>query len=229
MRRKYSRTNLLGISEDGTRVPFEDLEDENCLYCPGLIPLYGERLSYFIAGPPGCGKSTTTAEILSFFPSQPKYLFTDLTEDDRAFKDIQFRKIKMETAILETITLDKLTKDGDCWCVFDDVDKIRDPKKAKVVLALMDNILANGRSHGGDNINIIITSHSLSDYKRTKYAIENCNYWVIFPSKTMKTQTDSLLKKNGFEKLPIRDQERVFIHRSFPNFVVTNEICFLIN
>ena len=220
--------NLLGMNETGMAIPFEDLEEEGMVYCPDLIPLYGERLSYFIAGPPGCGKSTTIAEILHFFPNQPKYLFTDLDEDDRAFNMIQFRKVKMETAILETITLDKLTKDGDCWCVFDDVDKIRDPKKAKIVLSLMDNILANGRSHGGYNINIIITSHSLSDYKRTKYAIENCNYWVIFPLKTMKTQTDSLLKKNGFEKLPIREQERVFIHRSFPNFVVTNEVSFLI-
>lgn len=221
MRRRFTKANLVAVSEDKIPIDMEELEMQGNIFVPGLIPIYGERLSYFIAGPPGCGKSTTTSEILNLFPAQPKYLFTDLDTDDRAFEGIKFRRVKMETPILETITLEKLTKDGDCWCVFDDVDKIRDPKKSKVLLALMDNILANGRSHGGYNINCIITSHSLSDYKRTKYAIENCNYWVIFPSKTMKNQTTSLLKKNGFESLPIREFDRVFIHRSSPNFVVT--------
>lgn len=212
--------NLVALTEEGP-LTMQTLQSYGQLFIPNLIPIYGERLSYFIAGPPGCGKSTTIAEILYQFPSQIKYLFTDLEEADKAFRGIDFRKVKMETDILETITLEKLTKDGDCWCVFDDVDKIRDPKKQKVLLSLMDNILANGRSHGGYNINCIITSHSLSDYKRTKYAIENCNYWVIFPSKTMRTQTLSLLKKNGFESLPIEKQDRVFIHRSSPHFIVT--------
>lgn len=211
----------MAINSKGIGVEMDDLDEYGQIFIPDAIPVYGERLSYFIAGPPGCGKSTTTADILSLFPSQPKYLFTDLDEDDQAFDGIKLRKVKMETPILETITLEKLTKDGDCWCIFDDIDKIRDAKKAKVLLNLMDNILANGRSHGGYNINCIITSHSLSDYKRTKYAIENCNYWVIFPTKTMKLQVKTLLRKNGLEKLPIEEFDRVFIHRSFPNFLVT--------
>lgn len=221
MRRRFSKVNLVALNNEGDNVELDELDMGRTVPIEGAVPIYGERLSYFIAGPPGCGKSTTTAEILSFFPSQPKYLFTDLDTEDRAFTGIKFRKIKMETPILETITLEKLTKDGDCWCVFDDIDKIRDSKKSKVLLALMENILANGRSHGGYNINCIVTSHSLSDYKRTKYTIENCNYWVVFPAKTMKNQVMTLLKKNGFDKLPIMGYERIFLHRSSPNFIVT--------
>lgn len=220
--------SLAAINSDGIPITMDTLEAHGTIYIPDLIPFYGERLSYFIAGPPGCGKSTTVYDILKFFPEQPKYLFTDLDEPDRAFKGMYMRKVKMQTEVIENITLEKLTKDGDCWCVFDDVDKIRDPKKNKVLHALMDNILANGRSHGGYNINCIITSHSLSDYKRTKYVIENCNYWVIFPKKTMKNQIMTLLKKNGFDSLPINDEERVFIHRSAPNFVITPSFITLI-
>lgn len=219
---------MAAVSDDGVVVSMEDLEEQQQIFAPDLIPIYGERLSYFIAGPPGCGKSTTTASILSLFPSQVKYLFTDLDEEDRAFSGIKFRKVKMETPVLESITLDKLCADGDCWCVFDDVDKIRDPKKSKVLIALMDNILANGRSHGKYNINCIITSHSLNDYRRTKYAIENCNYWVVFPSKTMKNQLKSLLKKNGFDSLTLEKEDRVFFHRSSPNFIVTPYLISLI-
>lgn len=227
MQKRFIRLNTVAVNET-EEVTMEELQALGQISITNSIPVYGERLSFFIAGPPGCGKSTTTAQILSFFPDQVKYLFTDITEDDRAFEGIKFRKVKMETDILESITLDKLTKDGDCWCVFDDVDKIRDPKKSKVLLSLMDNILANGRKHGKHNINIVITSHSLSDYKRTKYAIENCNYWVFFPDKTMLLQIKTLLKKDGLEKLDFRGNERIFYHRSFPHFLINDFMLALI-
>lgn len=209
-------------------VSLDELQGLGQIILRNSIPVFGERLAFFIAGPPGCGKSTTTAQILSFFPDQVKYLFTDIAETDRAFEGIKFRKVKMETSVLETITLEKLTKDGDCWCVFDDVDKIRDSKKAKILLALMDNVLANGRRHAKHNINIIITSHSLSDYKRTKYAIENCNYWVFFPEKTMLLQIKTLLKKDGIDKIDFSGNERIFYHRSAPHFVINDFMVSLI-
>ena len=81
-----------------------------------------------------------------------------------------------------------------------------------------------------ETINIIITSHSLSDYKRTQYAIENCNYWVMFPSKTMDLQLRTLLKKDGLEKMlsSIKTEERIFYHRSSPHFFLTNFAAILI-
>lgn len=200
----------------------EDLAEYGLINSRGLLPVYGERLSFFIAGPPGCGKSVTTAQILSLFPTQIKYLFTDIKEKDRAFQDIDFRRVKMTKEVLENLSLDDLTKEGDCWCVFDDIDKIRNPTISKLLTALMDNIIANGRSHGGNTINIIVTSHSLSDYKRTKYSIENCDYWVIFPNKTIKSQLITLLKKIGLEKTDLSRYNRVIIHRSTPLFMITD-------
>lgn len=228
MQNAYIGQNLVCLNPNEA-ITMEELQTYRIMPICNSIPVYGERLSFFIGGPPGCGKSTTTAQILSFFPDQVKYLFTDITDKDDAFKGITFRKVKMDK--LETITLEKLAHDGDCWCVFDDVDKIVDPKISKTLLRLMDNILANGRRHGDyGNINVIITSHSLSDYKRTKYAIENSNYWVIFPSKTMQLQLSTLLKKDGLQKIEkeIKNENRLFYHRSSPHFVVSDVLVALI-
>ncbi len=104
MQRRYIRLNTVAVNET-EEVTMEELQALGQISITNSIPVYGERLSFFIAGPPGCGKSTTTAQILSFFPDQVKYLFTDISEDDRAFEGIKFRKVKMETDVLESITL----------------------------------------------------------------------------------------------------------------------------
>ena len=118
---------------------------------------------------------------------------------------------------------------GDCWVVFDDIDKIRDPKTSKALCALMDNIIANGRSHGGHTIHVIVTSHSLCDYKKTKYMIENCEYWVVFPQKTITSQLKRLLSKMGLDKLDMREYNRLFLHQACPAFVVSEHFITLIH
>lgn len=221
MRRRFTERNL-AVSPDGDRVSREELESERTIFSHELIPVYGERLSYFIAGPPGCGKSTTAAQILSLFPHSPIFLFSDVI-DDRAFDGLNIKRMKMQADLLTELKPEMLSAKGDCWVVFDDIDKIRDPRTSKALIALMDNIIANGRSHGGHTINVIATSHSLSDYRKTKYMIENCEYWVIFPSKTISSQLKRLLSKMDLDSSEIKKYDRCFIHQSVPSFLVTDD------
>lgn len=227
MPRPYIKRNL-AIDRDGTRITKDELETMGIIPVDHPIPIYGERLSYFIAGPPGCGKSTTAAEIISLFPRMPVYLFTDLSEDDRAFHGLPIRKMKMELSLLKELTPELLLSEGSCWVIFDDIDKIRDKNINKALVDLMDNIIANGRNHGKGQINVIATSHSLADYRKTKYTIENSEYWVIFPNKTIRSQLLTLLKKMSLEKMDIFDQDRVFIHHSVPLFIATDSFISLI-
>lgn len=220
MRRRFTERNI-AISRSGEVISKIELETEKSIFVNDLIPIYGERLSYFIAGPPGCGKSTTAAQILSLFPSLPIFLFTDIEEEDRAFSDLPIRKMKMDADLLTELKPSMLCEKSDCWVVFDDIDKIRDPKLSKVLISLMDNIIANGRAHSGHNIHVIVTSHSLSDYRKTKYMIENCSYWVVFPSKTINSQLKRLLSKMDLEKMNLKDYDRVFIHQTTPLFIVS--------
>lgn len=214
-----STRDCLAIDDTGYIFPIEAL-DAHRVFARNPIPIYGERLSYFIAGPPGCGKSTTVAAIVRHFPRLPIYLFSEVKED-RAFEGLKLRRVHMDKKTLTDLSLDNITKDGSCFCVFDDVDKIRDPAIAKLIQGLLDNIIANGRSHGGANIHVIMTCHALNDYKRTKYAQENCNYWVFFPKDCVYRQMLNLLKKEGREEIlpAIRNEKRIFFHHASPSFI----------
>jgi len=220
MRRQSTREKL-AISSNGTIVTLSELEERRTIYGRDFLPIYGERLSFFIAGPPGCGKSTTAGDLLELKPLHNNFLFSDVSQD-RAFDGVEMKRVIMSKDILSKLTLEDLTADGDCWCIFDDIDKIRDPAVSKLTIALLDNIVANGRSHGGKQINVIVTSHALNDYRKTKYSLENCDYWIIFPAKTIKMQVTTLLKKIGLEKSELYKEDRVIIHHSVPLFVITS-------
>lgn len=215
-----STKQKLAISSDGRTVTLPELERERIIYGPDFLPFMGERLSFFIAGPPGCGKSTTAADLLELKPLKNIFLFSDVSQD-RAFEGIPVKRIIMTKEILSALTPEHLTEEGDCWAIFDDIDKIRDPAVSKLTIRFLDNIVANGRSHGGHTINVIVTSHALNDYRNTKYSIENCDYWIIFPSKTIKMQVERLLKKLGLEKENVYREDRLIIHHSVPLFIIT--------
>lgn len=226
-RRRYSG-EYLAESPTGERITLPELAKSQIIYKKDLLPVFGERLSFFIAGPPGCGKSTTAGDLLDLRPLKNRYLFSDVSQD-RAFEGIDLRRVIMKKEILESLTLDVLTEEGDCWCVFDDVDKIRDPTVSRLTLSLLDNIVANGRSHGGKQINVIVTSHALNDYRKTKYSLENCDYWIIFPTKTIRLQVTTLLKKIGLEKdESLYKVSRLIIHHSVPLFCITDSFIKLI-
>lgn len=222
MRRQRYSTEYLAETPTGRRISLPELAKSQKIFEKDLLPVYGERLSFFIAGPPGCGKSTTAGDLLDLKPLKNRFLFSDVSQD-RAFDGIELKRVIMTKEILSELTLDDLTEDGDCWCIFDDVDKIRDPAVSRLTLALLDNIVANGRSHGGKQINVIVTSHALNDYRKTKYSLENCDYWIVFPSKTIRLQVFTLLKKIGLEKTEsLYKESRIIIHHSVPLFIITD-------
>lgn len=196
------------------------------------------RLTIFIPGNPGAGKSYLASELIELFP--PDYeiiLFTALDEDDGNFKTFKDRmyKIRMTPENLSRINLTEIRK----RCkkpilLFDDVDKIRDKVVEKLTFAILEDALANGRGHkkhdGTGDVHVIVTSHALNDYRKTKYTLENSDYIALFPNSTTYVQLETMFKKLGLPQdlckemyeLGKRGVRNILIHKVAPMFLIAS-------
>lgn len=210
---------------------------ETCRYAPGI-----DRLTIFIPGNPGAGKSYYAARLIERFPiDTPILLFTSLDEHDSNFDDFRDRiyKVSMTVDNLCGISVkgirSRLEPGQDVIALFDDIDKIADKKTSQAVFNLLQDLLANGRVHdrgpktkrGGisGNIHVIATTHSMNDFLKTKYLIENCNYVAVFPQSTLHSALDRLLTKIGMSKEDMETVRRcgeriVLIHKTAPLFMI---------
>lgn len=185
-----------------------------------------DRMTMFIAGNPGAGKSYFAKEMIKLFPTSYKILlFTGLEEGDGNFDELakvpdRLFKVRMTPENLTTFSLDEIRtrtkatfdatkkegKDEKCGIIllFDDVDKITDKQVARLTFGIMEDALANGRGHekhdGKGDIHVLCTSHALNDYRKTKYTLENSGYVVLFPGSTTRRQMFTMFEKIGLAK-----------------------------
>lgn len=174
-------------------------------------PHLNERLTMFIAGAPGAGKSYLAKQMIKLLPSSiPILLFTALSEKDGNFDELgkdRIYKIKMTPEVLSSITLEEIRKkcqSSQAILLFDDIDNIHSNKIQNLTFGIMNDALANGRGHekhdGNGDLNVICTSHAANDYTKTKYMFENSNYVALFPGATPPMQMYRMFDKMGLDK-----------------------------
>ena len=203
-------------------------------------PCFNDRMTMFIAGTPGAGKSYLAKQMIKLLPPTiPILLFTALEENDGNFDELgkeRMYKIKMKPDVLSKINLAEIrerSKSPQTILLFDDVDKIRDPKVQNATFALMNDALANGRGHqkhdGTGDVHVICTSHSANDYQKTKYTFENSNYVALFPGTTPTLQMYRMFDKMGLEKELCQKMIRlarmqkirsIIIHKVVPMYMI---------
>lgn len=136
------------------------------------------RVTVFLAGGPGSGKSFRTAEIMRCFPPTADFiLFTALTEPDGHFSEFskpnsphsrkpdgsprfwniaEIARSKGAAGLTEDIvkrfTLDYIRSKGRIpVLIFDDIDKVRDKNVRQALYGVLEDALANGRGHRKHN------------------------------------------------------------------------------
>lgn len=202
------------------------------------------RLTAFIPGNPNAGKSYLAAELIKTLPSDyDVLLFTALEEEDGNFADLKrLWKVKLVPEKLELMTLGNIRSvSRHPVLLFDDIDKIRDKTVEKMVFAILEDALANGRGHerhdGEGDIHVVVTSHSLNDYRKTKYTLENSDYVALFPGSTTFNQLLLLFNKMGLSKELCKEVyekgkkcavRRIIIHKVAPMYIIIGNTITLI-
>ena len=133
----------------------------------------------YICGATGSGKTTWAChfikEILRRRPSMKFYVFSQLKEDD-VLDLIKPVRIQLEESLIEEpIPLEKLENSV---VLFDDIETIPDKKLKEAVANIRSRCLSEGRHH---NISTICTNHQITDYKKTRDMLLECEFITFFP------------------------------------------------
>jgi hypothetical protein len=197
-----------------------------------------ERLTMYISGKNGCGKTTYITKILDNYTKVYKkrdiLLFSDQEYDNKLDGKYNISRQDL-TEDIKDITLNHLRNS---LCIFDDIDSISNKKIREGIYNLIHNILKNGRSHSDnkkDDIDIIITNHIPNEGFKTKTFIHECNYYVVFRRGSTNAALNTICQKYAgltneeFNKVKKTKSRSVLIHNSFPYYMMDDYTITLIN
>jgi hypothetical protein len=151
----------------------------------------------YICGKNGSGKSYYASEYIKLYhklyPDDNIILITrlieDTTMDNMGVEDYVERIVVSDDILNNKYELEKFEH---ALVVFDDIDSSKNSKKLKKYLhALRDDLIENGRHL---KINMLITSHQITNYKDTRTLLDECSSLVIFPNMNIPYQIERVLK-----------------------------------
>lgn len=180
------------------------------------------RQCIMIAGASGSGKSFWCAMYirlyLSMYPDRTFYLVS-MIDKDPVLDELRPVRVPAD-ALLKDITTASVAKS---IILFDDVDSFTGAHD-KAVHALMDKILTMGR-HSGTTI--LVSTHYLTNYKKTRIMLNECDTYVVFPRATAHAPLSGLMKRYfGLTDMEVRDLRRTAgrwaaLYKNYPQYMVS--------
>jgi hypothetical protein len=202
----------------GTIVPYPNPETRDVIY---------------VAGPSGAGKSTFCESYMQMYKTQfPKnkiYIFSRLDKDP-AFDNIKVIRIKLDEELINDPINPIELKNS--LVLFDDIDTIPNDKIRESVSKLRDDLLETGRHQG---IYLLITSHLLMDYKKTRTILNEAQMVILYPKSGSTYHMQRYMKvyaglqKSDIDKILNLPSRWVGIHKSYPNYVIYSSGVYLLN
>ena len=198
-----------------------------------LLPRLGEddRLTAFVAGKSGSGKSYSTAGVARMyhknFPDRPIYLVcaTKVSEDP-AYDGLDVKQIDVSKFLGTAKSdggFDVKAKFGDkgCLVIFDDIDAFPAATYNDLNTAIT-AIYNIGRKL---KVSIIVTSHMLSNYNKTRNAIHESQFTVLYPQHDLEQAVSYVCDKMGVPKEISKNFRKkgrwVAIHTHDPHCIIS--------
>ena len=197
-----------------------------------------KRKIWYTAGACGCGKSynakTIANNYLKLYPDRPIYVVSKL-EKDETLDGINGEIQRLNYREFEDNPPD-INEFYDCLIIFDDFDTITPKKVLDRVLTFIDDISIMGRKHKDDqgNISMVVISHFLTNYKKTRLILNECDFMTLFPQATSSHALNYVLKNYvGMDKEEVKALEKlgrwVMIHKMYPQYVLSQQTAYLLN
>ncbi len=197
-----------------------------------LLPSNTRDIIY-VCGPSGVGKSTFCSEFVKQYmkdkPDNDLFLFSRKDEDPVFDKIRQIKRIYIDEELCED-PIDP-TELAESLCIFDDTDTIRDKKLRNEVHNLKEDLMETGRDK---NINMLVTSHLINNYKKTRSVLNELTKIVLFPDSTSPYSVKYCLGKYfGMDKKDIRRlfklNSRWIIINKYPRYVIYEHGVYFLN
>ena len=197
-----------------------------------------KRNIWYCAGASGCGKSYTAKTIannyLKLYPDREIYVVSKLDEDE-TLDSINGFIHRLNYKAFEDDPPD-INQFYDCMIIFDDFDTISPKKVLDRVLNFIDDISIMGRKHKEDqgNISMVVISHFLTNYKKTRLILNECDFMTLFPQATSTHALNYVLKNYvGMDKDDVKKLKKlgrwVMIHKMYPQYVLSQHKVYLLN
>lgn len=197
-----------------------------------------KRKIWYIAGASGSGKSYTAKIIannyVKLYPDRTIFVISKLDEDE-TLDSIEGDLERLNYQEFDDNPPD-INEFSDCLIIFDDFDTIQPKKVLDKVLNFIDDISIMGRKHkdGQGNVSMIVISHYLTNYKKTRLILNECDYLTLFPQATSSHALNYVLKNYvGMDKHDVKALKKlgrwVMIHKMYPQYVLSHQTAYLLN
>ena len=193
-----------------------------------------KRSIYYIAGASGSGKSYIAKHLSEqyqkMFKGRPVYLVSKLKEDE-TLDGMKERPMRLNIEKITEKPMTDLEPLRESLVIFDDYDTLTG-KEAKAVQQLIDDICIMGRH---TVTSILILSHHLSNFKKTRLCLTEATHFVVYPQSTGAHALNYFLKTyvgmGPKEVAAIKNtgSRWLCIHKNFPIYYITETEAGLLN
>jgi len=193
-----------------------------------------KRQIYYIAGASGSGKSYIARHLSEqyqkMFPERTVYLVSKLKED-ATLDGMKKPPMRLSIEKLVETPLKDLEPLRETLIIFDDYDTL-EGKEGKAVQQLIDDICIMGRH---TVTSLLILSHHLSNFKKTRLCLTEATHFVLYPQSTGAHALNYFLKTyvgmgpKEVQTLKKSGSRWLCIHKNFPIFYITETEAGLIN
>lgn len=194
-----------------------------------------ERQIWYVAGQSGSGKSWFARSIAQnyakLYPERKIYLVSKLEEDETLDTMKIGKPIRIPVQSLVDTPFD-LQEAKDSLVIVDDWDTLEESKQKpylSTVRKFIEDICTMGRHC---HTSLVIISHKLSDYSKTRLMLNESHFLVLYPqSVSPKAFQYTLENYGGLDKSqikPLRSLGRwVMVHKCYPSFVLSANEAYL--